>query len=181
MPLQARTIRYHNSPNVSGIAVFAVLLAHAGRRFAVSMEAFPRSAVSAETVWGGGRPGGNRGVILTGIASPHSGEILFAMNEPRDGQSWPEISPPCGLVSFDAAPFGCLRFSSIFARFPLSIAFPGWSQPMLDLDGDGYGTADFPGAFRIRRVPIPAGLNNRSDIETFALEQFAARQETLRL
>ena len=103
------------------------------------------------------------------------------MNEPRDGQSWPEPSPPCGLLSFDAAPFGCLRFSSIFDRFPLSIAFPGWSQPVLDLDGDGFGTATFPGAFALRRIKLPDDLNNRDDIEDFTLKQFAERQETLRL
>lgn len=98
------------------------------------------------------------------------------MNEPRDWQSWPELSAPCGLVSFDAVPFGCLRFSSIFARFPLSIAFPGWSHPVLDLDSDGFGTATFTGAFAVQRVALPAGVNRIGDIESFALDQLSGRQ-----
>lgn len=103
------------------------------------------------------------------------------MNEPRDGQSWPELSTPSGLMSFDAAPFGCLRFSSIFARFPLSIAFPAWTQPVLDLDDNGFGTARFPGAFVIRRVALPADLNSHDEIKDFALKQLAARQEAMRI
>ena len=88
---------------------------------------------------------------------------------------WIETTAPSGFSAFDRSLFGCLRFTSIFPRFPLSIAFPAWSHPTLDLDDRGFGTVKFQGAFTVRRIPLPRNVTKRRDIHDFANAQFLAR------
>ncbi len=101
------------------------------------------------------------------------------MNESCDTHGWIETTAPSGFSAFDRTLFGCLRFSSIFPRFPLSIAFPAWSTPALDLDDSGFGSVQFTGAFTIRRMPLPRHLTRRRDIHDFAIGQFQARRNWL--
>ncbi len=122
------------------------------------------------------RPGGNRGVILTGIDNSAFREHGFTMYESCDTHGWIETTAPSGFSAYDSTLFGCLRFSSIFPRFPLSIAFPAWSHPTLELDEQGFGSVQFKGAFTMRRILLPRHLTRRRDIHDFAIEQFQARR-----
>ena len=97
------------------------------------------------------------------------------MYESCDTHGWVETMVPSGFSAFDRTLFGCLRFTSIFPRFPLSIAFPAWSHPNLDIDEKGFGSVSFKGAFTVRRLPLPRQLTKRQDIHDFAIKQFHAR------
>lgn len=96
------------------------------------------------------------------------------MYESCDTHGWFETTVPSGFSAFDRTLFGCLRFTSIFPRFPLSIAFPAWSDPVLDIDERGFGSVQFKGAFIVRRTPLPRHVTNRRDIHNFAIQQFQA-------
>ena len=98
------------------------------------------------------------------------------MYESCDRHGWIETTAPSGFSAFDRTLFGCLRFTSIFPRFPLSIAYPAWSHPALDLDERGFGSVQFKGAFTVRRIPLPRHLTKRRDIHDFAIEQFQSRR-----
>jgi hypothetical protein len=101
------------------------------------------------------------------------------MYESCDTHGWIETTAPSGFSAYDRTLFGCLRFSSIFPRFPLSIAYPAWSHPALDLDERGFGSVQFAGAFTVRRIPLPRHLTRRRDIHGFAIDQFQARRNWL--
>jgi len=101
------------------------------------------------------------------------------MYESCDTHGWIQTTVPSGFSAFDRTLFGCLRFSSIFPRFPLSIAFPAWSHPTLELDASGFGSVIFKGAFSLRRMPLPRHVTRRRDIHDFAVEQYEAQRNAL--
>jgi len=93
------------------------------------------------------------------------------MYESCDTHGWIETTVPSGFSAFDPTLFGCLRFTSIFPRFPLSIAFPAWSYPMLNIDEHGFGSVKFKDAFTVRRMPLPRHVTKRLDIHDFLIQQ----------
>jgi hypothetical protein len=101
------------------------------------------------------------------------------MYESCDTHGWIETTVPSGVSVYDRTLFGCLRFTSIFPRFPLSIAFPAWSHPALDLDAGGFGCVTFKGAFTVRRMPRPRYITRRRDIHDLAINQFETRRNAL--
>jgi hypothetical protein len=98
------------------------------------------------------------------------------MYESCDTHGWIETTVPSGFSAFDPTLFGCLRFTSIFPRFPLSIAYPAWSHPVLNIDERGFGSVKFKDAFTVRRMPLPRHVTNRRDIHDFLIRQPRARR-----
>lgn len=63
--------------------------------------------------------------------------------------------------------------------FPLSIAFPAWSRPVVDIDNNGFGTVNFDGAFQVRRTAILPDMANDTSLGRYAHDLFLERQAQL--
>jgi hypothetical protein len=83
------------------------------------------------------------------------------------------------FVATDLDHAGCFRFSSMAPAFPLSIAFPAWSRPVVDIDRSGFGTVNFDGAFVVRRTAILPDSANDTSLARHAHDLFAERQAQL--
>src|SRR6478752_2894484 len=98
------------------------------------------------------------------------------MYESCNSRGWIETTVPSGFSEFDRTLFGCLRFTSIFPRFPLSIAFPAWSHPVLNIDDRGFGSVKFKGAFTVRRISLPRHVIKPREIREFSIQQLQVRR-----
>src|SRR3954451_15417492 len=98
------------------------------------------------------------------------------MYESCDTHGWMETTVPSGFSAFDPTLFGCLRFTSIFPRFPLSIAYPAWSHPVLNIDERGFGSVKFKGAFTMRRMSLPRHVTKPREIREFSIQQLRPRR-----
>jgi len=83
------------------------------------------------------------------------------------------------FVATDLDHSGCFRFSSMAPAFPLSISFPAWSRPVVDLDNNGFGAVNFDGAFQVRRTTILPDMANDTSLSRHAHDLFVERQAQL--
>jgi hypothetical protein len=83
------------------------------------------------------------------------------------------------FVATDLDHAGCFRFSSLAPAFPLSIAFPAWSRPVVDIDSNGFGTVNFDGAFQVRRTAILPDSANDTSLGRYAHDLFVERETQL--
>jgi hypothetical protein len=95
-----------------------------------------------------------------------------------DQHAQPSVGIPA-FVATDLDHSGCFRFSSMAPAFPLSIAFPAWSRPVVDIDSNGLGTVNFDGAFQVRRTQILPDMASDTSLARHAHDLFAERQAQL--
>jgi hypothetical protein len=97
------------------------------------------------------------------------------MNGWSAGDAAGSTNDVAAITAWDRELAGLLRFASCQRVFPVSIAYPAWSHPVLDLDHEGFGTLDFPHAFTVHREPLAAARTPEA-LRAQALEGFRRRE-----
>jgi len=100
---------------------------------------------------------------------------LTRMNGWMAGDAAGRGNDVAAFTAWDRELPGLLRFASCQRSFPVSIAYPVWSHPVLDLDDAGFGTLAFPHAFTLRREPI-ATTHTTDALRAQALDGFRQRE-----